>query len=156
MTSVTPCTGCGSCCDPVEFDMRAWKRRPLTRKRLASGDPADDTTWQAWLDAGWTPEHDRRVYIDDWYDAQFINLHWHPLGDGDALCDMFDAERRICTAYEQRPRICRDYPWYRGVQSSPLYSACSYWADLAAAQKLIWLMAGSPTDWHLAGPKVNG
>lgn len=27
-------------------------------------------------------------------------------------CDLFDPETRRCTAYDQRPPICRDYPWY--------------------------------------------
>jgi Fe-S-cluster containining protein len=27
-------------------------------------------------------------------------------------CDQFDPESRRCTAYADRPPMCRDYPWY--------------------------------------------
>ena len=27
-------------------------------------------------------------------------------------CDAYDSESHLCTAHEERPGICRGYPWY--------------------------------------------
>ena len=55
-------------------------------------------------------------------------------------CDAFDPATRLCTAQENRPPVCRDYPWYgkdpAGSGSGPLlYRECSYLADVAPDQR---------------------
>ena len=62
-------------------------------------------------------------------DAVFAAKHWHPLSRTEAMqrnpfyarqlpdeahlywCDQLGADGR-CQAYEERPLVCRGYPWY--------------------------------------------
>lgn len=112
--------GCGDCCDPVHltFDQR---------------DRMD-----YWRD----------VVEDFWNGAQpdpagslpFMLAHWHEFEryDGGARyrCDRFDPETRECTAHEDRPPVCSDYPWY-GDDPVPGVTGgrCSYLLDLPPDQR---------------------
>jgi Fe-S-cluster containining protein len=82
-------------------------------------------------------------------DYQFAAEHWHPLTREEAMgrnpfytsrlsadahlywCDRLADDGR-CTAYEERPLVCRGYPWY-GEAPSPMVLAderCGYGVDL--------------------------
>lgn len=108
----TACNACGGCCDPVaaNFDL---------------DDPP----------------------IPDSFDAaeslRFAHAHWTKVGqDGGErfyACDAFDPETRLCTAHDDRPPICRGYPWNgrtRDVLTSldavriRRFPLCEFWADL--------------------------
>ena len=48
-------------------------------------------------------------------------------------CDAFDPEKNICTMYAERPRMCREFPWYEREpveEAIYCYPNCSYHADL--------------------------
>jgi Fe-S-cluster containining protein len=47
-------------------------------------------------------------------------------------CRHFDRETRRCTDYENRPAMCRDYPWYGGEpqEAAALPPTCSFRADI--------------------------
>ena len=106
---------CGDCCDPVWY--------PL--------GPAD--LRQSSLTAVGGPHEP---------DLVFAAAHWRPTGEvRDGLhgysCDRFDSDTRLCTAHEERPPICRGYPWYDGEPGEHvrLPLRCSFRADLAAVDR---------------------
>ncbi len=47
-------------------------------------------------------------------------------------CRHFDAETRSCLNYENRPRVCRTYPFADGIvqPSSALPATCAFRADI--------------------------
>lgn len=84
-------------------------------------------------------------------DMTFAAAHWHPLTRVEArrrnpfyvdqlpataffyACDQIGADGR-CQAYEQRPLVCRGYPWYdQPVRDMPLPDPeCGYREDIEA------------------------
>lgn len=85
-------------------------------------------------------------------DAVFIRTHMEPTGDvvrvsGDGWsevrqiwrCLKFDADERTCTAHDDRPLMCSNYPWYGGEPTgtaiNPRFTGCSYWLDVPAADR---------------------
>lgn len=110
---------CGACCDPVHLD---WLQR----------DKVDQ-----WRD--WFAEHP-----DDppppGSDQAFILAHWdeYERYDGGARyrCDRFDPDTRQCTAHDDRPDVCRNFPFYgrpgdgAQLEVNPDGASCSYWADV--------------------------
>jgi Fe-S-cluster containining protein len=108
---VTECSACGDCCDPV---------------------------WYAW---GPADVRQRASRPTDSADLPFIAEHWHATGEQrDDMhayqCDFFDPDSRLCTAHDQRPPICRGYPWYSDEAGSrlvvlPVY--CTFRADYPPA-----------------------
>ena len=82
-------------------------------------------------------------------DHQFAAEHWRPLARDEAMqrnpfytsrlprdahlyaCDRLADDGR-CTAYEERPLVCRGYPWYdQPPREIPLADAdCGYRVDL--------------------------
>jgi Fe-S-cluster containining protein len=108
-------------------------------------DPRTDDGWLWWLEHGYTD--DKRSAVLEAYDpagrkradADFIAAHFAEHCDGLWTCDAYDPEHGTCTAHEDRPPLCRDYPWY-GEQPSPDRAAhfsrqCSYLADLPPDQR---------------------
>lgn len=102
---VTDCGRCGDCCEniPCSFD-------------LATVYVARDKHMQQDLD--------------------FIREHWHPMYEVEDhtkqrfSCDAFDTDTRLCTAHEDRPPVCRDYPWYgREPDGRYIPARCSFNAD---------------------------
>jgi Fe-S-cluster containining protein len=109
------CAACGSCCDPVVLETDAYLGAV---RRARSRESADE-------------------------DDRFIARSWHPLygwrdEDGTSClalsCDAFNPETRACTAREDRPPVCRGFPWYGREPSAktaaPLSPQCSYLADV--------------------------
>jgi Fe-S-cluster containining protein len=77
-------------------------------------------------------------------DLLFAEQHWTEIGpgaDGGTLyrCDYFDPQSRTCTAHDQRPDICRNFPWYgaepNAWAASQVHPRCSYLLDLPAADR---------------------
>ena len=101
-------------------------------------DPATEDGWAYWRQHGWDDREmaTRRFRPGSSYraNAEFISAHWHPLGDHEYRCDRFDASHRLCAAHEERPPVCRDYPWYGSepAERGPdgMIPRCSYLADL--------------------------
>ena len=110
------CSRCGDCCDPVWYP-------------FAPGDLRQSAHVAGRGEGG----HAANLV--------FAAAHWHPTGaTRDGLhayaCDRFDAASRLCTAHEDRPPICRGYPWYDGPPTSAVFLpvACSYREDLRSLQ----------------------
>lgn len=115
------CARCGSCCDPVH---------------LGADQAALVEEWRAYVAAGGSTRPGS--------DPAFILAHWHEIersssGGTRYRCDRFDPDARTCTAHEDRPDVCRDFPWYgekpgeAGARS--LDRVCSYLLDVPADQR---------------------
>ncbi len=112
MTTEASCARCGDCCDPV------------------------------------TSSHALEDLADEAPSTAFIKKHWHPIKRAEVIrrwpefadvveqghfyeCDAFDPVTRLCTAHQNRPPVCKNYPWYGQeptVRGLPL--RCSYWSDV--------------------------
>jgi Fe-S-cluster containining protein len=117
---MTDCNRCGACCEVIFFP----KTKKETRARVAGED------------------------------ALFIEEHWHRIARAEAErrnmavadvsgrcfyyeCDHWDPETRLCRAGEEKPPICRGFPWY-GRPDGPVettyalepFPTCSFWADV--------------------------
>lgn len=110
------CARCGDCCDPVvmppDFDPMAVEAKPDSH---AAAD-------LAFIRQHWTRRRPR--------DEQ--DSHW--------TCDRFDASARACTAYGDRPPICRNFPWYRDGPTPQrarnlAHPRCSYLLDVPPADR---------------------
>jgi hypothetical protein len=125
---VTECNGCGGCCHPFTLPIgpgqlwgpegnrvaeHEWMRAHLTPMRRSEG-----RALQPWAE-GWDQYQDRDGR------AQLRPGHYY-------RCDNYDEETRRCTDYENRPDICRRYPWFNGVPvpGAQLPPTCSFRADI--------------------------
>lgn len=109
------CARCGDCCDPVLL-------RPENVAALEDATTVGDEETKA-----------------------FAAKHWHRRGDVDEDgwvaydCDHFDTETRLCTAGEDRPPVCRYYPWYLDGptpgRAAGLHPQCSYLLDVPPADR---------------------
>ncbi len=108
------CTRCGDCCDPVWF-------------ALSPADVRQGAVTAAGTAAG--------------ADLAFAAAHWSFTGATDDVagyaysCDRFDPVTRLCTAHEQRPPVCRGYPWYDAAPTPlrQLPARCAFREDLRVA-----------------------
>lgn len=116
------CVACGDCCDPVWF--------PL--------GPADVRQGAVTARRG-----------EDRANLEFAARHWRATGargdDGryGYRCDRFDSRTRRCTAHEERPPVCRGYPWYGGSPAPgepDLPPRCSHRLDIPGARPLLPLL----------------
>lgn len=143
------CARCGTCCERItlshasRIDPARWSTKALE----GVADPGTEDGWESWRAHGWADdERDRARFLFDplgivRQDADFIAEHWHPIPDapGSSSCDAFDPESRSCTAHDQRPPVCRNYPWYGNPPSAEravhLELHCSYLGDLTPTQR---------------------
>ncbi len=136
-----PCNGCGSCCDPVAFDVPEYRRNSTWMEYRDYPDPRTRKGWEVWRKLDWVVSDlrsrkpgrwTRARIIAGWLDAQFILEHWHDIGTGDAMCDAFDPETRRCTVYDERPPVCSGYPFYGRPprMDGAMYPWCGYISDI--------------------------
>jgi Fe-S-cluster containining protein len=148
------CNGCGACCDPV-VTVHSPQAIRLGYEIRADGSIGD------------------RIDADE---LAFMRKHTRPLArrEGIALagrwgvgvysefmvgnqmvllpafyytCDRYDPEARQCTDYENRPDMCRDFPWY-GAPPDPLKAlpvTCSYREDIGEPVVPIEVAVAAPT-----------
>lgn len=102
-----PCTpNCGSCCDPVSLSHE-------TANRLYAFGPAQPQAAWAWE-------------------------HWSPVApDGNdgvhLVCINYDPQSRACLDYDNRPPVCREFPFYGrdpNEKLNTLSRVCGYQAEL--------------------------
>lgn len=111
------CACCGDCCDPVTFN----------------ADMAATVAW--WLDhwaSGGTEEHPDPT-------MRFIYENMHLIdtadtGEAHYACTKFDPTTRLCTAHDDAPPMCQNFPYFDtyGITAeslSKLPSRCSYQLD---------------------------
>jgi Fe-S-cluster containining protein len=106
---MTECSACGDCCDPVWYP---WGPADVRQRAERADAPAD---------LGFIAEHWRAT------GQRRDDLHAY-------VCDRFDRASRLCTAHDERPPICRGYPWYDeapGRRLVLLPERCAFRADQA-------------------------
>ena len=134
---MTECNGCGRCCDPFTS---------VASPLLLETREADEVVGEK--EADWMREHltpirrsDGLRAVSDWMDGQTWFMH---LPEPAVVltwfyrCDLYDFEAKRCTDYENRPPMCRDFPWF-GTQPSPKTSLppeCSFNADVGKPVKI--------------------
>jgi len=107
------CAQCGDCCQRLHF-----KHTYLELQALAA-EPGTDFA--------------------------FVKAHWRPaagepLGTHYFACDAYDSDSHLCTAHEERPGVCRGYPWYgreptaEVAEKRLIGTRCSYWHDIPRDQ----------------------
>lgn len=124
---MTECNGCGCCCDPVVLS--------ASQRDYAGQFPG--------LPGG--PERANRDWVlltpiptrDGMRRARYLDSAIQPLGNAQIVlfffeCRHFDTENRVCTNYENRPPVCRGFPWFdtapNPVQGLPL--ECEFRRDI--------------------------
>jgi Fe-S-cluster containining protein len=109
---VTECARCGACCERIYYS-----------------DTPEEIDHRAEGGEG----------IGEWsrYDAQFIRYYWRGADDGNGnivySCDAYDPIARTCMQHENRPQVCRGFPWYGDEPNAKAirpFKHCSFWADL--------------------------
>lgn len=142
------CAKCGACCqnltitaDPTVGSLEHWTTKALENVP----DPRED--WGHWAAHGWTDgqrELAERRYDPDGdlrADVDFIADHWHEIDGypGNYRCDRWDPATLLCTAHDERPPVCRNFPWYGAepgvARAASLDSACSFLLDVPPAAR---------------------
>jgi Fe-S-cluster containining protein len=107
------CARCGACCETIHLgvDPHAMTAQPGSRNAV---------------------------------DLAFIRAHWRHDGlivNGEQTwtCDRWDADTRECTAHDERPPVCRDFPWYQETpgpqRAAALPPQCSYLGEVPSGQR---------------------
>lgn len=122
------CARCGNCCDPVH----------LAPDQAAKIDVVVELMTDVYSPGCTLNPQDERAWMIE---------HWHEIrrdDDGGVAyrCDQFDPETRACTAHNDRPPVCRNYPFYdrpgdprelgRPNADGP---SCSFWLDVPPAER---------------------
>lgn len=118
---MTDCSMCGLCCEDISIQN------------------SPDQMTQLLIDRGYTCDDP----MDYAYNVDFVLDNWIYNGPDKRnghqyQCAQFDTETRTCMAHESRPRVCRDYPWYRDTADQLikyesgrwLQPQCSFNADV--------------------------
>lgn len=128
------CNSCGGCCDPVSM--------PFSQQQLREVGPRAMTSIEDYLfvlnDLTRIPYREG-LRKSPHYKQGGVTTVGYGL-DGEVLmmhsvfyeCRHFDKDTRRCTNYENRPPLCRDYPWYGDPPdpSKALPLDCSYIEDI--------------------------
>jgi Fe-S-cluster containining protein len=120
------CSACGACCRVITIDRSPEELRAIAELTRVLGIPSD---------------------------LQFAAQHWRPLTRAEAMqrnpfytaqlpadaylytCDQLGDDGR-CLCYDERPLVCRGYPWYDAPpRSMPLADPdCGYKEEIPPAQ----------------------
>jgi len=132
------CGKCGDCCKVIALAQPLGYYRAYLRYYRQ---------WDRYRAGGGTAQPEQPSNPDTRRNAAFIGKHWHRVTRAEAArllpgmgaagayyytCDAWDATTRRCTAREERPPICSDFPWYGGTVGT-LHSAftrCTFWRDV--------------------------
>lgn len=131
---MTGCNGCGACCDPVVSPFTLDQLRKLLPIQL----DAEQRENKAFMLAHLTPITRREGLDRSPYLTQggitYITVGGRMVEMFSNFydCDFYDRATRSCTAYEQRPPMCSQYPWYGGIPdpSAALPGPCEYHLDV--------------------------
>lgn len=122
---MTECARCGDCCDPVTLSADTVELI-FTAK---FGTPARGSQRE------WMRRHLRfRRFRGAYQLSRDVTLV--PAVEFD--CDYFDRASRACTAYDDRPDMCRRYPFYgrEPKADSTMGGRCSFLADVPGVTML--------------------
>jgi Fe-S-cluster containining protein len=93
-------------------------------------------------------------------DAIFTTRHWHWNGETSGqdfvlTCDAFDAVTRRCGVHEDRPPVCRDFPWYGQEPTKRghnLPACCGYLADVGIEPEPVEVVLSKRPPAWTSGP----
>ena len=116
------CNGCGACCKVLVLEQSPEEVRQMAALTRVLGIPSDHI---------FAAEHWRPLTRAE---ATALNPFYTSRLPADAqlyTCDRLGADGR-CTVYEERPLVCRGYPWYgQAPREMPLADPeCGYAVDL--------------------------
>jgi Fe-S-cluster containining protein len=116
------CNGCGACCKVLVLEQSPEDIRRMAALTRVLGIPSD----HVFAAEHWRPiTREEAMRLNPFY-ASRLSPEAHLYS-----CDKVGGDGR-CTVYEERPLVCRGYPWY-GQPAKALKLAdpdCSYKADL--------------------------
>lgn len=144
---MTECNGCGRCCEVIPLSYNHLE----VHLHLLAG--IIDESEARWVLEDLVPMSRREVkrLQPDLLDHRVIPPPGLLLAGEIGIlpdfysCRKWDPETRRCTDYENRPRPCREYPWYDDETPNPmkrLPPECSFNADIGRPVKLM------PTRTH--------
>lgn len=116
------CNGCGDCCAVVTLSPGMVR---LANGAIDEGIMSPDVLWV---------RDDLRLLTQAEAESRRPGILPPELGGGYYECRRFDYVSRRCTAYDDRPPVCRNFPWY-GREARPAgvlegLDRCGYWADV--------------------------
>lgn len=127
---MTECSGCGSCCSPITLAFTQEDVRRLLPAQM-------DARTRRWILHELVPISRREGKArSPWTDHAAMHIRAGKFDPGYSHfyeCRNFDRTTRRCTAYEDRPDVCRDYPYYGAKTLQPniaLPAWCSFRADI--------------------------
>ncbi len=130
---MTDCARCGDCCDPVIL--------PLTKKQVRERNtPSGPFILANWRRISRAEALKRRPPPD--------GLDY-PTGQRFYECAAFDPATRLCTAHDDRPPVCRRFPWYEQEPDAGrlgTLTRCSFWADIPQADRPSWALPLIPKE----------
>lgn len=120
---MTECNKCGDCCETIHFPSM---ERVAEIAEFAKHEGPKN--WEETLD-------------NNVIDALFILENWKLNDDGITYhCLAFDEENRLCSAHNDRPPVCRGFPWYGKepwIEAIKGYTNCSFWEDLGGREQAV-------------------
>ncbi len=137
------CNGCGACCNPVVMPYGPADLRDFRLIEAARADP-DELDNLLFARAHFTVINrreglQRAAYLSEGGKTTCaMDADSRPIVAWSFFysCDRFDPETRSCTDYENRPPLCRDYPFYGAPLDDPwnkakaLPETCAFRADI--------------------------
>lgn len=121
------CNCCGACCRVLTVAQGPEEIRTMAALARVLGIPSD----MVFAAAHWRPlSRQEAARLNPYYVGRL------PPGAHLYSCDCLGPDGR-CRVYEERPLVCRGYPWYgQPVRDMPLPDpACGYHADIEAARR---------------------
>lgn len=148
---MTECNGCGQCCEVVALSYRQTQADIL---KLRGEIPEDEAKWAKEC----LVPMSRRVVKE--LQPDLLHLMVPPphmvnarLRAGTVIpfyysCKNWDSETKMCTDYENRPNLCKGFPWFDGRPSPHKYlpPQCSFRADVGLPIEDIPVKMGKKPD----------
>lgn len=134
------CNMCGMCCRAIRLNAPCSRFTEWAEKYKKELKP--------YLDNPSLVSETSDESFKEWF---FIYLHWQPITEKEAFkinphlktwsdteghyytCKCFDSEHNKCTVHDNKPAVCRDYPYYGGNinKGEKFYSEnCGYKIDV--------------------------
>jgi Fe-S-cluster containining protein len=122
------CSQCGDCCEAIPFK--------YNKKQMAEITFDEDS-----------PNHQTQQFVLKWWRRisrkKYVELHPEAkdtISEFFYTCLKFDPQTRLCTAHDERPPVCSNYPWYgRDPKPYGIPARCSFWVDVPAEQRPEWV-----------------
>ena len=110
--------------------------KPLWERLTSPRMEGRHTASEAFLLRNWHPmSPEEAAAVEPYRSNPMWRAFWIESQQNNAIlrCDAFDYETRQCTKYDERPDVCRGFPWYDNTrEASPLWRLfrCGYWPDV--------------------------